>query len=261
MAPLVSVIIPTYNRALTILRAVDSVLRQEKVDFELIVVDDGSTDNTKELLDDKIQNNKIIYLYEDNKGVSAARNLGIKAAKGEWIAFLDSDDEWLPHKLLAQTQDLKARPEFLVSQSQEIWIRRGQRVNPGVKHQKKEGDIFLDSVKLCLISPSAVIMKADLFPQIGLFDETLVAGEDYDLWLRLTVRFKVGLLDEPLVIRYNGALDQLSAQRGLDFYRVKALEKILTYDLTPEQRKAAFEEMARRKRIYEAGAAKRRAQN
>jgi glycosyltransferase involved in cell wall biosynthesis len=233
-------------------------LAQKGADFELIVVDDGSQDGTRELLRPLAEAGRLKCLAQENRGVSAARNLGLAAAKGRWIAFLDSDDEWLPGKLAAQIQDLAARPWFLAAQCQEIWIRRGQRVNPGLKHRKKEGDVFLDSLRLCLISPSAAIVRADLFKAIGVFDEAFLACEDYDLWLRLTARHEVGLLDEPLVVRHGGEGDQLSAQEGLDYYRIKALKKILSSGLlTPEKAQAAAEEMARKRRIYEAGRIKR----
>jgi glycosyltransferase involved in cell wall biosynthesis len=251
---LISVIIPTYNRAFCLERAISSVLAQVGADFELIVVDDGSTDGTRELLKPLVVTGRLRYLAQPNRGVSAARNLGIRAAQGSWLAFLDSDDEWRSGKLAAQIQDLEIRPELAVSQCQEIWIRGGRPVNPGRRHRKKEGDIFLDSVRLCLISPSAVILKAELLEEIGLFDENLKAAEDYDLWLRLTARYPVGLLDQALVIRHGGRPDQLSAQSGLDYYRVQALAKILASGLlSPSQAQAATEEMLRRKAIYEKG--------
>jgi glycosyltransferase involved in cell wall biosynthesis len=258
LAPLVSVIIPTYNRAFCLARAVDSVLRQTFPDFELLVIDDGSVDKTPELLAPKIGANFFYVQEKINKGVSAARNLGARLAKGSWLAFLDSDDEWAPQKLSEQMLDLKENRDLLVSQCQEIWFRGQRRVNPGLKHQKKAGDIFLESLSICLISPSAIIINKDLFWALGGFDETLPACEDYDLWLRLTAQHPVGLLDKPLVTRHGGRPDQLSAGWGLDRYRIKALEKIIQSGLLDAPKKMAAElELARRKRIFEAGRLKR----
>ena len=257
-SPLISVIIPTFNRATVIMRAINSVLAQDCPDFELIIVDDGSTDNTKTMLAPLHEARRLKYLAHTTKsGVSAARNSGIRVAAGQFISFLDSDDEWLPGKLTTQIEFFTKNPDFQIVQTQERWIRNGRRVNPGRKHLKKAGDIFLDAVKLCLISPSAVMLRQELLDEIGLFDETLEAAEDYDLWLRVLARYPVGLIDQELVIRYGGHDDQLSAQPGLDRFRVMALEKILREPLSAERRQAAEEEMIRRRAIYENGRAKR----
>ena len=256
-APLISVIIPTFNRDAVIRRAVDSVLAQDYPCFDLIVVDDGSTDNTASLLAPLTGDDRLKYLFQDNRGVSAARNCGIREAGGEFIAFLDSDDEWLPEKLSAQMEYFQGNPECLIVQTQERWIRNGRRVNPKRKHLKKAGDIFLESVELCLISPSAVMLRRELINEVGLFDEGLEAAEDYDLWLRVLARYPVGLIDRELVIRHGGHEDQLSAQPGLDRFRVMALEKILREPLSEERRLAVEKELARRRAIYENGCLKR----
>ncbi|MDR1657446.1 MAG: glycosyltransferase [Deltaproteobacteria bacterium] len=256
--PFVSVIIPTYNRIGPLRRAIDSVLTQKEADFELIVVDDGSTDQTTDVLSSLVQSGliKLIALGK-NCGVSAARNAGIKAAQGELVAFLDSDDQWMPEKLKAQVDFMAQNPSLMISQCQERWIRNGRRVNPGTRHLKAGGDIFIRSLSLCLISPSAVIMDRKLFSEVGFFDESLPAAEDYDLWLRVCARRQVGLLNRELVVRYSGHLDQLSAQPGLDRYRIRALKKILLTPLPPAYRAAAEAELARRKAVYETGRRKR----
>jgi glycosyltransferase involved in cell wall biosynthesis len=256
--PLISVIIPTWNRAWSIRRAVDSVLAQEGADFELRVIDDGSDDGTAEILSSYRDSGQIIYHYSaESRGVSAARNIGIRAAKGNLIAFLDSDDEWLPGKLKFQAEYMDHNPHYLIAQCQERWIRGGRRVNPGLKHKKKEGDIFIESLSLCLISPSAVIIRKELFDLVGLFDEQLKAAEDYDLWLRILAYHQVGLLDRELVIRHGGRPDQLSSAPGLDRYRIVALQKILKEPLSPERREAAEKELIRRKSIFDKGRLKR----
>jgi glycosyltransferase involved in cell wall biosynthesis len=230
-------------------------LAQTQANFEVLVVDDGSTDGDGSLA---LSSLGVNYIQQPRRGVSAARNNGARQAQGRWLAFLDSDDEWLPGKLSAQMADLEKQPDLMVSQCQEIWYRGQTRVNPGRKHQKKAGDIFLESLGLCLISPSAVIIRTDLFWELGGFDEELLACEDYDLWLRLTARYPVGLLDQALVIRRAGRPDQLSAGWGLDRYRIKALKKILNSGLLdPERAQAAALELERRSRIYENGRLKR----
>ncbi len=256
----ISVVIPAYNRAATIARAVLSVLSQDYSPLELIVVDDGSTDETPRLLTALAgEDGRLTILRQENRGVSAARNRGVMHSSGELVAFLDSDDEWLPGKLAAQAAFMAAHPDLKLAQTQEIWFRQGRRVNPGRKHLKKSGDIFLDSLKLCLISPSAVIIRRSLFDEVGLFDEELLAAEDYDLWLRILRLHPAGLIDREFLIRHGGRDDQLSAAHSLDKYRVMALTKILREDLSPERRKAAEEELERRRAIYENGLLRRRA--
>ncbi len=253
--PIVSVVIPTYNRGWIIKEAIASVLAQTFPEFELIVVDDGSTDNTPKLLD---AYEEIIVISQVNKGVSAARNRGIAAASGKYIAFLDSDDLWLPEKLFVQLAFFQANPEALVCQTQETWIRNGQRIYPKHRHQKQSGLFFERSLELCLVSPSAVMMKKDLFAGVGVFDEELPACEDYDLWLRVGARIPIFLIDEPLVIKRGGHDDQLSSNPGLDKYRIQSIKKLLeSGTLSHDQRKTAITVLQNKCEIYASGCKKR----
>lgn len=230
--PFLSVIIPTYNRAHVLDRAINSVLSQSYSEFELLLIDDGSTDNTQNLLLSFIKKDKRIKaFYIDNSGVSRARNVGINNSKGELIAFLDSDDEWLPNKLKRQV-DLYLSSKFILCHSNEIWIRNGVRVNQMKKHEKSGGDLFLKSLPLCCISPSASILDKKIFDEVGLFDESFEVCEDYELWLRITAKHQVSFIDEPLIIKHGGHADQLSNRSwGNDVYRVMALEKIINSGL------------------------------
>jgi len=254
--PSVSVIIPTYNRGWTLRAAVDSVLTQTYRDFELIVVDDGSTDDTVEILPS--YGPDIQVLRQANAGVSAARNTGVRSAKGAFIAFLDSDDRWFPDKLGVQVDFFASHPEAVICQTEETWIRKGKRVNPKKVHEKPSGRIFKASLALCLVSPSAVMLRKALFDEIGGFDETLPACEDYDLWLRVSARYPVHLLQTPLIIKNGGHADQLSRMSGLDRYRIKAIEKILaTGELSADRRRAAIEMLLKKAAIYAGGCRKR----
>jgi len=236
--PLVSVIIPTYNRGWILKEAVDSVIAQDFKDFELIVVDDGSTDNTQDILNSYKED--IIVLKQNNKGVSSARNRGIASASGQYVSFLDSDDLWLPQKLSIQIDFFNANPDALICQTEEKWIRNGIFVNPKKRHKKLSGDIFEQSLYLCLVSPSAVMIKQNLFEEVGMFDESLPACEDYDMWLRVSCRYPVFLIDTPLIIKRGGHADQLSRSSGLDRYRIQSLKKIIESNLlTDEQTTAA----------------------
>ena len=255
-APLVSVIIPTFNRAWTVGSAIDSVIVQNYPNFELIVVDDGSSDHTPALL--SAYKDAILPIHQPNRGVSAARNRGIAAASGDLIAFLDSDDYWLPGKLSEQVAFFKAHPAAWICQTEEIWIRNGRRVNPRRRHKKPAGDIFIPSLELCLVSPSAVMAKKALFVEIGGFDENLPACEDYDLWLRVSSRYSVHLIEKPLIVKQGGHPDQLSRQPGLDKYRIFAIEKMLAgRSLTDEQYRAAVKALEEKCAIYAAGCRKR----
>jgi glycosyltransferase involved in cell wall biosynthesis len=254
--PLVSVIIPTFNRGWILKEAIDSVLAQDHKDYELIVVDDGSTDNTPQILESFGQD--IIVLRQANKGVSAARNRGIASANGQLIAFLDSDDIWLPGKLSQQVDFFESTPDAVIHQTEEIWIRNGVRVNPKRRHRKRSGMIFKPSLELCLISPSAVMIKKTLIDTVGLFDENLPACEDYDLWLRVCSRYPVHLLETPLIIKRGGHGDQLSNTAGLDRYRIQSLEKIISSGrLTESQYRAAIRVLHDKCVIYAGGCRKR----
>jgi glycosyltransferase involved in cell wall biosynthesis len=254
--PLVSVIIPTYNRAWIVKEAVDSVLDQDFGDFELIVVDDGSDDNTREIL--SAYANAITVLHQPNRGVSAARNRGIAEASGQLIAFLDSDDLWLPGKLNTQVNFFEENADALINQTQEIWIRNGIRVNPRKRHHKFSGMIFERSLALCLVSPSAVMIRKSLFDTVGVFDERLPACEDYDLWLRISCRYPVHLIDSPLIIKRGGHDDQLSKAAGLDKYRIQSLINIIDSNLlTAQQHKAAVITLREKSEVYASGCRKR----
>ena len=239
--PQVTVILPSWNRAAWLKKSIDSVLEQTFRDFELIVVDDASTDSTQEILTSYSGKIRSIT-FAKNLGVSAARNAAVKNCDSEWIAFLDSDDFWHPHKLQKQIAQTVIRAECPIHFTDEIWIRNGVRVNPKKKHQKLEGWIFKPSLELCLMSPSTVLLRRELFDVHGLFDETLPICEDYDLWLRLTAQHQVALLNEKLMTRYGGHADQLSrSDWGIDRYRVQSIIKILkTEKLRPEDRSAAI---------------------
>jgi len=257
MPPLVSVIIPTYNRKAMLRDAVASVLAQSYRDFELIVVDDGSTDGTADDLRAH-RGARVRVIVQPHGGVAAARNSGVRRSRGEYIAFLDSDDLWLPPKLERQMNFMRMSAERQIAQTEEIWIRNGVRVNPMKKHRKRSGDVFRASLELCLVSPSAVLMTRELFQTVGGFDESLPVCEDYDLWLRIARSHHIDLLAEPLVVKRGGHADQLSHSTwGLDRFRVRALKKLLDTGIAGEKRIWVVDTMLGKARILEAGARKR----
>lgn len=253
----VAVIIPTYNREATLCRALDSVYAQLRQADEVCVVDDGSVDNTEELV--KVQYPNVIYIKQENSGVSSARNRGVEATAATYLAFLDSDDEWLPDKLKQQLAVLQASPDNRLVHSDEIWIRNGKRVNQMDKHKKRGGEVFSDCLALCVISPSAVVLERSLYTELGGFDESLPACEDYDLWLRICSREQVLYIDTPLLRKYGGHEDQLSQQHwGMDRFRVQSLVKLLSSGvLDVEQERLARETLLEKAKILRNGAAKR----
>ena len=198
----VSVIIPTYNRCQLLRRALLSIYKQTVQADEIIIIDDGSTDSTRKMLGKEFP--EVKYTFQENTGVSAARNMGVRQAIGEWFAFLYSDDEWLPNKLEKQLESLEKNPDMRICNSDEIWKRNGVRVNPKNKHNKKGGWIFQHCLPLCAMSPSSIIIHCSVFAQVGLFDLALPACEDYDLWLRITARYPVLFIDHPLIVKYGG---------------------------------------------------------
>jgi glycosyltransferase involved in cell wall biosynthesis len=255
---LISVIIPTFNRAHLVRRAISSVLFQKDTRYEILVVDDGSTDSTLDAVHQF--GSRITYLpLGSNRGVSAARNAGIRESTAPFLAFLDSDDFWLPEKLSAQVDFFRRNPGVRICQTQEVWLRHGRRINPGKRHRKPSGDIFLPSLRMCLVSPSAVMIHRSLLDETGLFDETLPACEDYDLWLRIGSRYPVPLINRPLVIKTGGHADQLSRRfPGMDRFRIRSLANLLHRNiLTFRQEQQTLEELKRKCRIYAEGCFKR----
>ena len=263
----VSVVIPTFNREGFIEQCVVSALQQSKKPDEVIVVDDGSSDKTWDVLrtlgfsDSKEERNSLRYIFQRNKGVSAARNLGIKAAKFRYIAFLDSDDLWLEKKLEKQISSLESQSiRYRLSHTNEIWVRNGVRVNAHLKHEKNGGDIFIQCLKLCCISPSSSLVDRSVFDDFGFFDENLPACEDYDFWLRFCAFEDVHFVNEHLLIKNGGHDQQLSKKHwGMDRFRVTALEKLLkNQNLSDFKRKETIKELIFKLQVLIDGGRKRK---
>ena len=236
--------------------AIESVLAQSYQAWELIVVDDGSNDGTSEHL---AQYGAIVRsVSRQRSGVAAARNYGVGIARGRYVAFLDSDDLWMAKKLAIQMALMEQHPEVQICQTEEIWVRRGVRLNPKAKHAKPSGDIFRRSLDLCLVSPSTVMMTKQLFNQFDGFDESFPVCEDYDLWLRIGVDHLVPLIPMPLAVKRGGHMDQLSHSIwGMDRYRVQSLLKLLGNGLSGEKREWVIEALKRKISVLCKGARKR----
>ncbi len=224
---IVSVLIPTFNRASVIERAVNSVLNQTVQDLECLVIDDNSTDETVAILA-RIDDPRLkVISHDKNGGVSKARNTGFQHSSGPWIALLDSDDEWLPNRLELQLELAKIHPQLPLIHGEEVWVRNGKRVNLPKNYKKSGGAIFNKCLHLCLISPSATLMKRDLYEEMNGFREDYPVCEDYELWLRITAKYKVGFVEEPIVIKYGGHEDQLSSRyKAMDYWRVLAMHEV-----------------------------------
>jgi len=257
--PFFSVVIPVFNRYEQVKRAIGSVLGQDFRDYEIIVVDDGSTDGTPAIAGE--YRGKIKYFRQENRGVSSARNAGILNSSSPRIAMLDSDDTWHPGKLRADSEFIQHNPRVKIHQCDDVWIRDGKRVNPPAKYRKPEGMIFNHCLEACVISPSSVVISRDIFESYGTFDECMPVCEDYDLWLRVTPFEEAGLVKEKLITRYSGHGDQLSAAYwGMDRFRVYSILKLLEESgdrLSLEQKNAAAECAMRKLSILENGAGKR----
>lgn len=258
---MISVIIPTYNRRLFIKRAIQSVLNQETPCEELLIVDDGSTDGTDRVIEsiEEASSVQIRYFHQENKGAAAARNYGIKEAKGKWLAFLDSDDWWDRKKLTLQLKAMEEHTQYSVSHTREKWFRNGRQVNQKKKHDPPHGEIFSRSLGMCVVGMSTVMAEKRLFERYGLFDESLPCCEDYDLWVRVSRQEQFLLIPERLTSKEGGREDQLSNihRMGMDVFRIKALVKLLTTDdLSPGQRQEVVQELQRKCLIYGNGCLK-----
>ncbi|MBN2534041.1 MAG: glycosyltransferase [Spirochaetales bacterium] len=256
MDMLVSVIIPVYNRMEFLKKAITSVESQTYRNYEIIIADDGSNDETIEYI--KTIHHKYICLNHTGKP-GRVRNNGFLASRGDYIAFLDSDDQWQPGKLEAQVRFFIQNPGILICHTREIWIKNGKTISQKKHRHKRSGYIFNDALVKCIIGPSTVMLKRKLFKDSGMFHPGLEIAEDYELWLRITAHNPVGYIDEPLVIKYGGHADQLSGKYGhIEYFRIQAIKGILEQNvLAPEQRMPALREMIRKCRIYALGCLKR----
>jgi glycosyltransferase involved in cell wall biosynthesis len=236
----ISVIIPTYNRANLIEKAIKSVLKQTYQDFEIIIVDDGSTDNTEEIIRGfKDKRVKYIKKYKKNRGISVARNIGIKIARGKYIAFLDSDDEWFPEKLNKQIKILQdGSPELGVVYSISCYIdESGKNINKLRNSKKVEGYIYEDLLgKNYVGTPSTVLIRKECFHQVGLFDDLLNAQEDWDMWIRIAKYYRFALIKIPLV-KYRLHPNQIS--KNLEVKIITANRILIKYANELEIRRGA----------------------
>ena len=261
--PFFSVIIPTYNRKEFLKIAINSVLSQSYQDYELIVIDDGSADGTMEMIGTGHwpvgKKREITYLRQAHQGVAEARNTGIKAAIGEFICFLDSDDRFREDKLDITCKNIKKHPEYKIFHTEEIWYRSGEYLPQKGHHKKPSGWVFENSVKLCSIGLSTAAINKMIFKEIGLFDKDFPACEDYDFWLRATPKFPVYLIPEYLTIKEGGRSDQLSKMYpAMDTFRICALKKIINSGILSKKNcTIAFSELKKKCEIYIKGAQKR----
>jgi glycosyltransferase involved in cell wall biosynthesis len=255
--PFFSVIIPTFNRRDFLEKAARSVLSQTCGDFELIIVDDGSTDGTQDLIG-SFNDSRLKYVFQSNRGVSSARNRALEMARGRFMAFLDSDDRWKPEKLERSLWHIEHSPKISVFHTNEVWYRKGRLLAQKKKHAKPSGHVYEKALALCCISISTAVVEKSVLEETGRFDESLEACEDYDLWLRITNRYEVRLIPEELTIKDGGRPDQLSSKVwGLDRFRIKALEKMLhSGSLQEKHRAATVMELRKKCGIFSAGCKK-----
>ncbi|MBE0583358.1 MAG: glycosyltransferase family 2 protein [Desulfofustis sp.] len=257
----ISVIIPTHNRADRLDTALRSVLEQTLLPAEILVIDDGSIDDTEHRVAvlGRTAAVHLVYLRQPNRGPAAARNLGIARASFDLLAFLDSDDCWQPRKLEIQAHALRSSPSYLVSHTREIWYKRGRPINQKKRHCPPHGFIFDQCLSLCCVGMSTVMAHRSLFHEVGMFDEALPCCEDYDLWLRVAASRPFLLVDLPLTVKHGGRPDQVSVtyRQRMDRFRIQALAKQLGISrLTTVQRLQLGRELIRKCGIYGTGCGK-----
>jgi glycosyltransferase involved in cell wall biosynthesis len=258
MAPEVSVIIPAFDRAAVLPRAIDSALAQAGPSLEIVVADDGSGDATPEILSRYARDPRVRALRLAHGGVSRARNAAVAEARAPLLAFLDSDDEWLPGKLAAQCALLRGTG-LSICQTEEIWIRNGLRVNPPAHYVKRGGDLFAPSLRHCMLTPSSTVMTRALYESAGGFDPDFPACEDFEFWLRIVPDHEVGLVPKPYMVRYGGHADQLSMRYpAQDRFRIRALALMLERNgISADRRPMVLEALEEKLGIYETGCRKR----
>ncbi len=271
--PLVSVIIPTYNRLELLKEAVFSVIAQNYKNIELVVVDDGSTDGTEGWCLAEMEHFPLKYIRIEHTGFPGrVRNVGVENSSGEYLAFLDSDDLWVGEKVEKQLR-LIMTEGCSICHTRERWIRNGREISQSKQRHRRRGDIFEDALAKCIIGPSTVMLKREVFDYVGLFNEKMEIAEDYDLWLRVTALYRVCYVDEPLVIKRGGRPDQLSEKYGqIEIFRIEGLENFLVWlggargyfralgwgeERLSQIKALAYRELARKCGIYANGCFKR----
>lgn len=244
--PRVSVVIPTYNSAAFLEEAIQSVLGQTYSDFEVVVIDDGSTDGTEYVV--RSFGDRVSYLKQDNRGVSAARNHGIHKSQGNYVAFLDSDDFWLPGKLAEQIPLLDRDAELgLVYSDWRVTSEKGV-LEPSYLSNlaPASGYVFDELVRSGFILTSGTVVRRSCLDDVGDFDETLSIAQDYDLWLRICYRWKIALVNKPLVIKrsWDGSLSSNLPKTAAE--RIVSFEKALKNypDMTPPSRRRVRRQLA-----------------
>lgn len=224
---MISVVIPAFNSERCINRAIKSVLSQTFSDYEIIVVDDGSTDGTADVV--KKFGDRVNYIYQENSGVSVARNTGIAASKGDWIAFLDADDEWLPDKLQQQAELLNrnhslrwcSTNRYQADKKRKAPVGNKAAIAKALKGREYFPNYFLAAVAgKCPIVTSAIIVRKDVFDELGGFEPGRVRGQDLDMWWRIAHYYpKIGYIPEPLAIRYLDIENPITKKHRLESIR------------------------------------------
>jgi len=234
--PSVSVVIPSYNCGHYLAAALDSVFAQTYQDFEIIVVDDGSTDDTSAVA--ARFSPRIRYIRQENRGLPAARNRGIRAAESPYIAFLDADDAWFPEKLAEQIPAFSADPEIgLVYSDLRVVYDDGQVVPSFLRTRPLAGSgyVFDRIIRCGFIIPSSVVVRRSCIDQVGLFDESMRSHEDVELWSRICHRWKVKLVFQPLVMRRQRAGSLTESEDLRSLYGLKFYQKVMQIPgLAPE---------------------------
>ncbi len=236
--PLVSVIIPTYNREKYIKDAVESVLNQTYKNIEVIVVDDGSTDNTQDVIKEIIEkDDRVKYIYQENQGSGSARNRGIQEANGEFIAFLDSDDAYLPYAVERIVYLFKTQPEnvkLVYGDFINIVDGKDEKIYREIVEPKPKPILFQQFLIGNPLLPTIVMVKKDVFDETGLFDNSYKIAQDYDLWVRLILKYDIAKLNLP-VSTYRIHEEQITKDRGLLRYEIDKIALRLFYSIKPEK--------------------------
>ncbi len=238
-APLVTVTVTTYNRAGMVIEALDSVFAQTYPNFEVVVVDDGSTDDTRRVIQERY-GDRLTYIYQENQGPAVARNTSVRAARGEYIALMDDDDLWLPTKLEKQMAALEEHPDCALAYCACLQASADGQ-NTGKIHRSTDrgrtGDNFALFLRQAVITETCVILRRRAFDELGLFDEELPTGKDTDLFLRVALHYPAVYLREPLMLvrEHPGRKTHSDRQRGKHFQaRRRTMQKLLTM-LPPEK--------------------------